>query len=251
MCFEAFGLVQCRIEVVFQLYLWFPGQFDFISLTIVIDGVLQNIKLFFLFYVNLLRVFLNAVCFNTPELLNKFVKSGFMCSVSWHMENEFLLLMIAGYWLVAEIQFSYSPARVQPSLDFTRNGWFWLPVITCLGEVNANALTPRRAPILPSAIFGKCMRRKLLKASQNWLSSKNFAAATFEDGVQTIFQLTQMELLWLAQQFLRGTYCSMYWEIVVVLTVDYHREAQKIQLWRPIRGWIGYRGLWGRRYRMI
>ena len=96
-CVEAFDLVQCRIEVVFQLYFWFRGQFDFISLTIVIDRVLQNIKkLFFLFCVNLFTVLLNAICFNTPELLNKFVKSGFICSVSWHMENKFLLLLTCG-----------------------------------------------------------------------------------------------------------------------------------------------------------
>ena len=46
----------------------------------------------FMFCVNLSRVLLNGICFNTPELLNKFIKSGFICSVSWHMENKFLLL---------------------------------------------------------------------------------------------------------------------------------------------------------------
>ena len=109
-CVEAFDLVQCRIEVVLQLYFWFPGQFDFLSLTIVTDGVLQIItNLFFMLCVNLFPVHLNAICFNTPELLNKFVtwKINFFC---W----------LAGCWVVAEIQFSYSPARVQPSLVFKR-----------------------------------------------------------------------------------------------------------------------------------
>ena len=62
-----------------------------------IVGFLQNIKkLFFLFCVNLFRVLLNAICFNTPELLNKFLKSGFICSVSCHMENKCLLLLACG-----------------------------------------------------------------------------------------------------------------------------------------------------------
>ena len=62
-----------------------------------IDGVLQNIKkLFVLFFVNLFTVLLNAIWFNTPEMLHKFVKSGFICSVSLHMENKFLLLLTCG-----------------------------------------------------------------------------------------------------------------------------------------------------------
>ena len=96
-CVEVFDLVQCRVEVVLQRYLWFAGQFDFTSIIISTDGVLQNIKkLFFLFCVNLIRVLLNAICFNIPELLNKIVKSGFICSVCWHIENKCLFLLTCG-----------------------------------------------------------------------------------------------------------------------------------------------------------
>ena len=186
-CVEAFDLVQCRIEVVFQLYFWFPGQFDFISLTVVIDWVLQNIrKLFFLFCVNLLWSFWIS---SASILQNCWTSSSSPGSSVLFLDTWkiiFFFCWLAGCCVVAEIQFSYSLARVQPSLVFTPNGGFWLPGITCVGWVNANALTPRRAPILPSAIFGKCMWRKLLKTSHNWLSSTIFAAATFRDGVLNV-----------------------------------------------------------------
>ena len=50
---------------------------------------------------------------------------------SW--KRNVFFCKLAGCWLVAEIQFSYPPARVQTSLFFTPNSWFWLPGITCVG----------------------------------------------------------------------------------------------------------------------
>ena len=83
---ETFDLVECKTVVVVQLCFKFSGQFDFMSLTIVIDGALQNIRTKFV--KTRFRIILNAFCFNVPELLKKFGWFWFFCSVYCHATNK-------------------------------------------------------------------------------------------------------------------------------------------------------------------
>ena len=50
-------------------------------------------RLFVMCGVSLFSIFVNAIFFNVPELLNKFVSFQFICSVSWHVKNNGFLLL--------------------------------------------------------------------------------------------------------------------------------------------------------------